>query len=124
MSAYTGRLSARASGAAWEEKAGAYLRENGYEILCRNYRCRQGEIDIIARDGEYLCFIEVKYRKTSGYGSALEAVDFRKQQRISRTALHYLTVHGLGDGEPCRFDVVGVTPERIELVKDAFAFRG
>lgn len=106
-----------------EELAVRYLEEQGYAIVARNYRLRMGEIDIIARDGEFLVFVEVKTRRSSRYGSPFEAVDFHKQQQIIRVARMYLTRHG-GDNCAVRFDVVAVyfagrTPT-IELLKDAF----
>ena len=70
----------------------------------------QGEIDIIARDGEYLVFCEVKYRTDRRKGMPSEAVHIRKQQVISRCALYYMTVNGVW-GCPCRFDVVGILGE-------------
>ena len=68
----------REKGAYWEQKAGAYLESIGYEILEYNFRCRMGEIDIIARDGDYLVFCEVKYRAGTGKGYPAEAVDLKK----------------------------------------------
>lgn len=103
--------SKRALGFQHEEEAVRYLKDQGYRILCRNFSCRQGEIDIVAKEGCYLCFVEVKYRGTARWGDSLSAVDFRKQQRISRTALYYLARHGYGAETPCRFDVVGIRPQ-------------
>ena len=74
-------------GRKYEEKAAELLEKQGYFILERNYRCKQGEIDLIGKEGEYLCFIEVKYRSGLSYGSPLEAVTKAKQRKISRTAL-------------------------------------
>ena len=118
------RMNRRQTGTAYERRAGEYLKEQGYELIGYNFRCRQGEIDIIARDGRYLVFVEVKYRGTARWGDSLSAVDFRKQQRISRTALYYLARHGYGTETPCRFDVVGITPTGTTLIKNAFEFRG
>ena len=75
-------------GRKYEEKAAELLEKQGYFILERNYRCKQGEIDLIGKEGEYLCFIEVKYRSDLSYGSPLEAVTKAKQRKISRTALY------------------------------------
>ena len=80
----------RKTGEEYERRAGAYLAENGYEILEYNFRCRTSEIDIIARDGEYIVFCEVKYRSGTGSGRPEEAVDFRKQKAISKCAHRYL----------------------------------
>ena len=109
----------RAEGSRYEQTAGEYLEEQGYEIICFNYRCRTGEIDIIAKDGEYLVFCEVKYRTGPGKGSPLEAVDARKQRKIFQAAMYYLTEHHISD-VPCRFDVIGIEGTRIQLVKNAF----
>ena len=76
-----------------EELAAAWLERQGYEILEHNYRCRQGEIDLIARDGRYLVFIEVKYRNSAKCGDPLEAVDRRKQAKILYTAWQDPGIH-------------------------------
>lgn len=109
----------RKTGAAYEQAAGYYLEQQGYVVLQYNYRCRAGEIDLIAREGGCLVFCEVKYRKNGRKGSPLEAVDARKQYRIARCAQHYLMEKRLGD-IPCRFDVIGIEGSRITLVKNAF----
>lgn len=114
------RKNKRQTGTKYEQAAGFYLEQMGYEILEYNYRCRFGEIDIIAKDGIYLVFCEVKYRSGRGKGSSLEAVDSRKRQTIFRCASCYLTGRGLSD-IPCRFDVVGIEGTRITHIKDAFA---
>ena len=111
------------TGAEYEQKAGAYLEEQGYEILEYNFRCRAGEIDIVARDGEYLVFCEVKYRTDASTGHPAEAVDTRKQRRISKCALYYLTCHGLAD-QACRFDVVSFEGETVTLYPNAFDYLG
>lgn len=113
----------RQVGAQYEKTAGEYLVSCGYEILEYNFRCRMGEIDIIARDGEYLVFCEVKYRRGGAMGHPLEAVGPRKQQVISRCALWYLATRHLA-GALCRFDVVGIEDEEIILIKNAFEYAG
>lgn len=107
-----------------EEIAASFLQAQGYEIIERNYRKRFGEIDIIAEDGEALVFIEVKTRKSNRFGSPLEAVDIRKQQKMSRVALAYLNSFEITD-RAARFDVVAILlqgnlPPEIDLVKNAF----
>lgn len=78
----------------WGEALAAdYLRQKGYEILASGWRCRFGEIDLIARDKEYLCFVEVKLRRSTAFGTAAEFVDGRKQQRLRTTAQLYLQQH-------------------------------
>lgn len=119
-----GIYSSKSVGMRYEAYASKYLEQNGYRILERNYRCCKGEIDIVAKEGPYLCFIEVKFRKTGDFGGALSAVNQKKQQRISKAALFYLVEHGYTDNTPCRFDVVGVTENHVELIKNAFEFRG
>ncbi len=112
----------RAVGTEQERRAAAYLMENGYEILAYNFRCRFGEIDLIAKDGEYLVFLEVKYRAGDTAGEPQEAVDRRKQKRICRSALYYCTVNGYAADWPCRFDVVAVKRDEITVFKNAFLF--
>lgn len=110
-------------GGRYEEKAAEFLRNQGAVILEQNFRCRSGEIDLIARDGKYLVFVEVKYRsgRNSGYASA--AVDWHKQKQICRTAQFYLLRHGIGD-VPCRFDVIAIDGDHLEWIKNAFLFQG
>ena len=115
------RQNNRAVGETYERKAAAYLKSLGYEIIEYNFRCRQGEIDIVARDGEYLVFCEVKYRTNLQKGSPEEAISLQKMKRISKTALYYLHTHHLGD-VACRFDVVSVLGDEIKLYKNAFEF--
>lgn len=97
------------------------MKKQGVHILERNFRCKSGEIDIIARDGKYLVFTEVKYRRTVGSGWASQAVDYRKQERISRAAQFYLIRHGYGD-VACRFDVVAIDGDKIQWIRNAFEY--
>lgn len=90
-----------------EDLACRELRRRGYEILARRYRTRVGELDIVARDGTVLVFVEVKARATGQYGTPAEAVTPRKQQKICAMAADYLCRHQL-TASPCRFDVVTV----------------
>ncbi len=106
-----------------EEVARVFLEKAGYTILANNYRTRCGEIDIIARDRQTLVFVEVKTRRNNRYGTALEAITYKKQRQISRVAAEYVAQNGVADS-PARFDVVAVTFEtstpRIDLVQNAF----
>lgn len=113
-------MNKRMVGSGYEEVAAAYLRKEGYQILEKNFRDRQGEIDLIARDGIFLVFVEVKYRKDRERGYPQEAVTPKKQRTIRKTALYYLYTHGLGEETPCRFDVVAILGDEILLLKDAF----
>lgn len=109
-----------------EDIACDYLCEHGYEILERNFKNRYGEVDIIAKDGDCLCIVEVKSRQEGDAVAALEAVTASKQRALAKMALLYLQEKDLGDPF-MRFDVVGVVfdqrPEpEVILVKNAFAF--
>ena len=104
-----------------------YLKTGGYRILEQNFRCRFGEVDIVARHGKYLVFIEVKYRRSDASGLPQEAVDVRKQRVISRVALYYLHRYGYVETTPVRFDVVAVSGEKdfsVALYQNAFDFCG
>lgn len=106
-----------------EELACVYLRKFGYEILQRNYRIRGGEIDIIAKDGEYLVFVEVKARWSHEYGLPVESVTPFKIKHLLKTAQFYLQKVNWGDG-PYRLDFVSVdfaddkNNPKIELIKN------
>lgn len=110
----------RSIGAIHEQYAMQHLSEQGYDIIETNFYCRSGEIDIIARHKGYLVFIEVKYRTSNRLGEPEEAVNYRKQQRIIRSARFYLLRHGLGENIPCRFDVVVILGKDIRIIEDAF----
>lgn len=106
-----------------EDLACAELEKRGYAILARRYRRRIGEIDIIARDGQTLVFVEVKARDSHAFGEAAEAVTPFKRRRITQLAADYMTSHRLSEC-PCRFDVVAIhfdsgQPE-IEVFQNAF----
>lgn len=95
-------------GMEFELSAQRFLQSKGLVPLCRNYRCKLGEIDLIMLDGELLVFVEVRFRTSSGYGSAIDTIDTRKQARIRNTARHFLhSQHGFHD-RCCRFDVLGI----------------
>lgn len=95
-----------------EAAAARYLERKGLHIVDRNFYCRGGEIDIIARDGDMLVFVEVRYRGTGSLENPLESVTPRKQQRLIKAASLYLQKHQLWD-LPCRFDVIAITPGRL-----------
>lgn len=97
---------------------------SGYRIVEANYRTRYGEIDIVARHGEDLVFVEVKTKRSKDYGPPEEAVDRKKQRKIADMALMYLAERTGGEDRPCRFDVVtvdlsGIVP-RIRVIRNAF----
>ena len=112
----------RAQGRLGEDAAVAWLERHGYRITERNVAYHAGELDVVARDGDTLCFVEIKARSSRHYGAAIESVTPKKQRRIARAAALYLARHP-HDG-PCRFDVLGLDMGdrgwRYTLVKDAF----
>jgi putative endonuclease len=107
-----------------EERAVKLLRREGYRILARNYRCRHGEIDVVAFEQGEIVFVEVKSRQSREKGSALEAVTPAKQRKIARVAEQFLAERDLFD-RPCRFDVVAVECEgACELVRGSCMLGG
>jgi putative endonuclease len=115
----------RARGRVGEDDAVRWLEAQGYRVVERNVTNHAGEIDLVAREGETLCFVEIKARASQSYGPAIAAVDARKQRRISRAASLYIAVHGLHNSA-CRFDVLGLdwtgSGWRYTLVRDAFPY--
>jgi len=119
-----GRLRDRVRGGeAGEDLACAHLRSEGYEILARNYRCRSGEVDIVARQGDATVFVEVKERHGASHGEGVEAVTFGKRRRVVRAARLYAASKGVSEGE-VRFDVVAIDWEdgRPRIRHDRGAF--
>lgn len=112
----------RAIGAKFEEEVVQHLQDKGYIILHKNYRCHMGEVDIIAKDDKYLVFIEVKYRRNSKHGLASEAVDYKKQRKISAVVSHYRMTHQLDESTAIRFDVATVSADEIKLIQNAFEY--
>ena len=113
-----------AFGKTGEDLACCELERRGYAIIARRHRCRTGELDIIARDGPTLVFVEVKARDGHAFGDAAEAVTWQKQQRIVRLASEYMMRHHFSDS-PCRFDVVSIQFDDgrpvIEVFQNAFS---
>lgn len=112
----------------WGESVAAeYLRKRRYAIIAANYRCRMGEIDLIAEKGDMLIFVEVKLRRNANFAEALEFVDAKKQARLKQTAALYLASHE--SEKSARFDVIEVyAPDgtntknpKIRHLEDAFA---
>jgi putative endonuclease len=113
----------RSCGKQAEEEAAGFLESQGYRILFRNYKTRFAEIDIIAREKETLCFIEVKFRSSQRFGLAQEAVTPLKQAKIARAALSFLQENNLTESR-CRFDVVAMSSSNggktFQLIREAF----
>jgi putative endonuclease len=101
-----------------EDRACQYLRQQGYEIIARNWRSRFGEIDIIARDEGSLVFVEVKARSKAGFGGPEAALNVHKRRRVVAAAKAYLSV--VESDLPVRFDLVALQGEEITLYKGAF----
>ena len=113
----------RLQGYEGEQLACLHLKRMGYRIICRNYRCPLGEIDIIARHQDVLVFVEVKYRRNLAFGSAKQAITPAKQHKLSQVAWHYLQKHDLTETK-ARFDVVTVSGTKsaplFEIIENAF----
>ena len=107
-------------GVAAESRAAQYLQQQGLTIVERNYRSRYGEIDLIARDGEALVFVEVRSRRSAQFGGAAASIDAAKQRKLANTAQNYL--NRLKKTPPCRFDAVLLAGDAgpVEWIKDAF----
>lgn len=115
-------MNQREKGAQKEQQVCAYLSSQGIKVIERNYRNRQGEIDIIGYDGIYLVFFEVKYRSSAKKGSAAEAVGYAKRKKICRVADYYRMIHQCAEDTPIRFDVVAIDGERLTWIKNAFYY--
>ena len=111
-----------------EEAAVQALKKRGYKIIARNYRTKMGEIDIVAKDGEYTVFVEVRLRKSNAFGSPADTIDRRKQQKIIKAAQMYAVKNDIYD-TPMRFDAVLINAdtdgeklvnEEIQIIKNAF----
>ncbi|MBQ9625030.1 MAG: YraN family protein [Clostridia bacterium] len=106
-------------GKAFEEQACEYLKEKGYEILEQNYTCRYGEIDIVARQGKYTVFVEVKYRKNDDFCTPAEAITVQKLKKLEKAALDYIACHGESF---YRFDAVCITGNEITHIENISYF--
>jgi putative endonuclease len=107
-------------GEAAEALAAAFLERKGLAIVARNYRCRLGEIDLVAREGDTTVFVEVRRRASAAFGGAAASITAAKRARLVRAARHYLS--RLKTMPPCRFDALLIEgdPPRIEWIRDAF----
>lgn len=107
------------TGSAAETRAVELLVRRGYRIVERNFRCGSGELDVVARDGDVLVFVEVRSRADDAHGHAAESVGRRKQRQVAKVAMHYI---GLRDPvfARSRFDVVAITGDEELLIQDAF----
>jgi len=113
---------AKVAGRLGEDLAVHFLVKNGYNILERNFYSRFGEIDIIAGKSDYVVFVEVKYRKSASHSMPSEAVNFRKQEKMKKTALHYIGENDISNKD-FRFDIIEVTGAKelkINHIEHAF----
>lgn len=103
-----------------ENVAAAFLQQQGLELVARNYRCRFGEIDLIARDGKTLVFVEVRMRSSNSFGGAAASITAAKRGKLTRAARHYLA--GTARMPACRFDALLVSgaDHSVEWIKNAF----
>jgi putative endonuclease len=118
MIASARRTAAQASGGAAEDVAARLLARHGLHVIARNYRTRLGEIDLVARDGGTLVFVEVRLRSSESFGGAAGSVGVRKQQRIAAAARHFLA--RLSREPPCRFDVITLEDREPTWLRGAF----
>lgn len=117
-------MNKRQIGAYYEEQAAAYLKEQGYAVIVRNYRTAFGEIDIIAKQGQTLVYVEVKYRTGNACGDPLEAVDRRKQRQICKVADYHYAKYAAGREMDCRFDVIAIYGDgSLRHIRHAFYFQ-
>lgn len=101
-----------------EKTACEFLKNRGYEILDRNFYSRYGELDLVCKKGDYLVFVEVKYRKKTDFGYPSEAVTRKKQSAMLHTARYYMYKNRISDSTPCRFDVVCILDEEISIIEN------
>lgn len=104
-----------------EQWAARYLQQRGLRLLAQNYRCRSGEIDLVMQEGDTLVFVEVRLRSNPSFGGAAGSIDKHKQQRVIKTAQHYLST--LPRIPPCRFDAVlleDTQGKQMQWLKNAF----
>jgi len=96
------------SGKRAEDFSLQHLQAHGLRLLCRNWSCRSGELDLVMLDGDTVVFVEVRYRRHAAWGGALESVDLRKQQKLIKAAQLFLLKESRWAKQPCRFDVVAI----------------
>ncbi len=113
-------MNKRQLGSDYEEKACQYLVGKGYKIIERNFRTYKGEIDIVAKDGQYIVFVEVKYRTKNSFGYSAEAVNVHKQKVLYRVAEGYMCKYYPHSTPSCRFDVIAIDNDKIDHIVNAF----
>lgn len=107
-----------------ESKAARFLKKNGYKILERNFKCKAGEIDIIASKGDTIAFVEVKTRTSDAFGEPCEAVDLTRQRRYCNAAEQFIRLKGIGlETYVLRFDIIEIKKGVLNHIKNAFEWR-
>jgi putative endonuclease len=114
----SGAATTVARGTSAESIAAGLLARSGFRIVARNFRCRAGELDLVALDGSTLVFVEVRSRRSSTFGSALDAIGPRKRAQVTRVARVYLVAHP--HRGPIRFDAIAITAGVATHVRDAW----
>ena len=114
----------RARGARVEALAREYLQRHGLAPIAANANYRDGELDLVMRDGDTLVFVEVRYRRSAGYGGGAASVDAGKQRKLVRAAQSFLAAHPALAAAPCRFDVIAIDGDasapRVDWIRNAF----
>lgn len=113
-------MNKRKTGSDWEQRAAEFLRRRGVRILEMNFRCRQGEIDLVGRQDDCLIFAEVKYRSSTQMGYASEAVNYHKMRQICRVGDFYRIHKKIPADTPIRYDVIAIQGEEIQWIRNAF----
>lgn len=117
-----GKLSRKALGALWENRARSWLESKGLHFVAANVNTRAGEIDLIMTDQQVTVFVEVRYRSSSGFGGAVASVTRAKQQKLLTTASFWLARQGgCFDTVDCRFDVLAFNGDEVEWIVNAFS---
>ena len=117
--------STQSSGKAAEELARQHLLQHGLKLLAQNWSCRLGELDLVMLDADTVAVVEVRYRRHSAWGGAVESVDARKREKLTRAAMHFLQQESRWAKHPCRFDVIAINAEgnpapRLNWIQNAF----
>ena len=115
-------MNRRKIGREQETLATEFVEKNGYRILNRNYWCPFSELDIVAKEGEYLCFVEVKYRKNDWYGGCEGAISMKKIRNMCQCARYYMAKENIPMDIPVRFGVILIVGEKLRLIKNAFSY--
>lgn len=115
----------KAKGLYFEQQALDWLKKQGLKTIQQNYHCRYGEIDLIMLDDKTLCFIEVKYRHSNAFGGAAYSIPYSKQQKITRSALNFITLKKTYQHHALRFDALFIRPckeggNEFEWIQNAF----